>query len=117
MAVPIGIFVLAFGVGSVLPARLLPGLARDRVGTTSLLVVCALIGAVLALIGVHVYEIVRQLDNPTGLVVASAKPDIVANGILTTLRDAGPVLGLAGAVYLLAPPAGEENERSTEHIG
>ena len=35
--------------------------------------------------------------------VTNAKPDIVANGIMAMLRDVGPILGLAAAVYLLAP--------------
>lgn len=109
MGVPLFILLVAFAAGAVLPARWLPDLAPGRVGGLALVVVCALLGITLALVAVHVYELVRQLDQAGSLDVSAQKPDIVANAILTTLRDIGPILGLAAATFLLAP-APEESE-------
>ena len=103
MAVPIVIFVVGFVVGSALPARWLPDLGEGRVAGVAFLVVCGLVGMVFALVALHVYEIVRQLDTANSLGVGNAKPDVIANGLLEMLRDIGPILGLAAAVYLLAP--------------
>lgn len=101
MGVPIIIFVLAFVIG-------LPDLAEGRVAGLSFLVVCGLVGMALALVAVHIYEIAHQLNNAARLGLSSEKPDVVANGIMAMLRDVGPVLGLAAAVYLLAPAPDEE---------
>jgi hypothetical protein len=103
VGVPILIFVVGFGVGSALPARWLPDLGEGRVAGVAFLVVCGLVGMVFALVALHVYELVRQLDTAGSLGVGNAKPDVIANGLLAMLRDIGPILGLAGAVYLLAP--------------
>jgi hypothetical protein len=103
MAVPIVICLVAFVLGAVLTARWLPDLAEGRVAGIALVVTCGLAGMVLALVAVHVYEIGRQVTSAGSLGVTNAKPDIVANGVMALLRDVGPILGLAGAVYLLAP--------------
>jgi hypothetical protein len=103
MGVPILIFVVAFAIGSILPARWLPDLAPGRVGGLALMVVCGMLGMVLALVAVHAYELVRALNQAGPLGLSGQKPDTTANAILTTLRDAGPILGLATATYLLAP--------------
>jgi hypothetical protein len=103
MGVPILIFVVGFGVGSALPARWLPDLGEGQVAGVAFLVVCGLVGMVFALVALHVYEIVRQLDSAGSLGVGNAKPDVIANGLLAMLRDIGPILGIAAAVYLLAP--------------
>jgi hypothetical protein len=107
MAVPILIFVVGFGVGSALPARWLPDLGEGQVAGVAFLVVCGLVGMVFALVALHVYEIVRQLDSAGSLGVGNAKPDVMANGLLAMLRDIGPIFGLAAAVYLLAPEQDE----------
>jgi hypothetical protein len=103
MGVPILIFVVGFGVGAALPAGWLPDLGEGRVAGVAFFVVCGLAGTVFALVALHVYEIVRQLDSANALGAGNAKPDVVANGLLAMLRDIGPILGLAAAVYLLAP--------------
>src|ERR1700734_3003160 len=95
VAVPIVIFVVGFGVGSALPARWLPDLGEGRVAGVAFLVVCGLVGMVFALVALHVYEIVRQLDSASSLGVGNAKPDVIANGLLAMLRDIGPILGIA----------------------
>jgi hypothetical protein len=76
---------------------------EGRVGGLAFLVTCGLLGMALALVGVHVYELVRQLNQASSLDLASQKPDTIANALMTTLRDVGPIIGLATAVYLLAP--------------
>jgi hypothetical protein len=111
MGVPILIFVVAFAVGSVGPARWLPELEDGRVGGLALTVVCGLLGVVLALVAVHAYELVRQLHQARALGLSDQKPDTIANGILETLRDAGPILGLAAVTYLLAPASEPDNSR------
>ncbi|HTP22829.1 MAG TPA: hypothetical protein VMJ65_24700 [Solirubrobacteraceae bacterium] len=108
MGVPILIFLIAFGAGGVAAAGLLPDHADGRVAGIALLVIAGLAGMTLALIAVHVYEIARQLDNAGTLGISGSKPDVVANGLMAMLRDIGPIVGLAAAVYLLAP--GRENE-------
>jgi hypothetical protein len=108
VGVPILIFVVGFGVGSALPARWLPDLGEGRVAGVAFLVVCGLVGMVFALVALHVYEIVRQLDSASSLGVGNAKPDVIANGLLAMLRDIGPIFGLAAAVYLLAPASDED---------
>jgi hypothetical protein len=108
MGVPILIFLVAFASGSVAAAGLLPELAVGRVAGFALLAVVGLAGMTLALIAVHVYEIVRQLNNAGTLGITGSKPDVVANGLMAMLRDIGPILGLAAAVYLLAP-GGEDD--------
>jgi hypothetical protein len=111
MGVPILIFLIAFAAGGVAAAGVLPELAEGRVAGVVLLVVAGLAGMTLALVAVHVYQIVRQLDNAGTLGVVGSKPDIVANGLMAMLRDIGPTLGLAAAVYLLAP--GREDDLET----
>ena len=108
MGVPILIFLVAFVVGSVLPARLLPALAEGSIAGIALLVVCGLLGMALGLVGIHIYEIARQLDNALSLGLSNEKPDVIANGSMAMLRDIGPILGLAAAVYLLAPAPDED---------
>ena len=103
MAVPILIFLIAFAAGGIATAGLLPDLADGRVAGIALLVVAGLAGVTLALVAVHVYEIVRQLNNAAALGITDSKPDVVANGLMAMLRDIGPIVGLAAAVYLLAP--------------
>lgn len=103
VGVPILIFVVGFVGGAMVPARWLPDLGEGRVAGIAFLVVCGLVGMVFALVALHVYEIVRQLDTAGSLGAGNAKPDVIANGLLAMLRDIGPILGLAGAVYLLAP--------------
>jgi hypothetical protein len=111
MAVPVLIFVATFAGGAMASARWLPPLALGRVGGLALFAASGLLGISLALIGVHVYEIVRQLNQfvPS---LGVKKQDVIATGLETTLRDTGPVLGLAIAVYLLAP--GEDEPGSPE---
>jgi hypothetical protein len=111
MAVPILIFLIALAAGVLLAARWLQEVGDGRIADIAQWVTCALVGVAVALVAIHVYEIVRQLNNANIGGVGNAKPDIVASGIADTLRDVGPILGLSAAVYLLAPPHASEESR------
>lgn len=97
VAVPILIFAIALAAGVGLVARWLPDLGEGRVSMIAFFVTCGLAGVALALIAVHGYEIVRQVNNAAGGGLGNANPDIVASGIVDTLRDAGSILGLSPA--------------------
>lgn len=101
MAVPILILLVAFGAGVAIAARWLPDLRRNRTEAIAFVATCGLAGIALALVAVHVYEIVRQLDSASAGGIGNAKSDIVATGITDTLRDTGPILGIAAIVYLM----------------
>ena len=103
MGVPILTFVVALAAGSVLTARWLPDTGSGPVGTIALAAVSGLVGITCALVAVHVCYLVQQLDQSASLDVSGGNPEIVSNAILSTLRDAGPVIGLAAVAYLLAP--------------
>ena len=115
MSTPILIFLAGFLVGAIAPARWLPDVGDGRVAGLAFLLICGLLGIVVALVAVHVYEIVRQLHNAAALGLAGEKPDVVANGITTTLSQIGPVLGIAAAVYLLAPAPDEAQFAVASH--
>jgi hypothetical protein len=104
MAVPILIFLIALTAGVLLAARWLPDL--DDGPPTSPIVIWAtavLVGIALALLAVHAYETIRQLGSANAGAIGNADPDIVATGIIDTLRDSGTILALSAVVYLLAP--------------
>jgi hypothetical protein len=113
MGVPLMIFSVAFAGAGSMAAQWLPPLAPSRVGALSFVTVCALLAVAGALVGLHVYEIVRALDELSGNVgVPVNKPNVLAEGLVELLRDAGTVLGLAIAVYLLAPADDHRDSRS-----
>jgi hypothetical protein len=101
VAVPILILLVSFGGGAAVAARWLPDLRRSRIEAVAFVATCGLAGIALAVVGVHVYEIVRQLNSASAGGVGNAKADIVATGVTDTLGDAGPILGIAAVVYLL----------------
>ncbi len=116
MLVPIVIAVACFAAGIVAASRWLPDLQAGTSGTIAFFVVCGLCGAVLALVGIYVYLIVREAEH-TEFETIRATASLLA----AMLRDAGTVAGLALIAYLLAPkppreatpPAGEATR--TEH--
>jgi hypothetical protein len=108
MAVPIFIALIAGAAGVLLAARWLPRLGHHQAADIAFWATCGLIAVAFALVAVHVYEIVRELDTATVGGVGNAEPDVVASGIADTLRDIGPVLGLAAAAYLLGSAARRE---------
>jgi hypothetical protein len=109
MGVPIAIYLVTFAGGAIAAARLLPNLAPGRVGDVAFFLVCGLLGVALSLIAIEIYEIVRDIDKVTANLGGVNKADVLASGLATILRDVGPVLGLAGAVYLLAPGSDDDD--------
>ncbi len=107
------VFIACAGVGVAAGARWLPDLAPGPVGGLAFFVVCGLLGAALALVGLHVFTIVEDLNHFGGLGVGKA--DVVATGLESMLWEAGSVLGFASAVYLLAP-ASESAEESVPEL-
>jgi hypothetical protein len=101
--VPVVIVVLCFGAGVFASARWLPDLAPDAASGLAFFAVCGLLGIALALIGVHLYLLVRDWAGHS-LFTASGEDRsiLVASELAAMLRDVGTVFGLAGAVFLLA---------------
>ena len=115
VAVPALIFVVTFASAGLASARWLPDLAADQVGGLAFLAVCGLLGIASALVTLHIYEIVRTIDQVTSNLGGVGKSDVLATGLIDTLRDTGTVLGLAAAVYLLAPSVDEVDDRQ-DHL-
>lgn len=99
MAVPIIIFVVCVAAGVFAASQWLPDLERGTVGGLSFFVVCGLIGAAVGVIGLRIYGIVENVEGFSG----KFKKLAVANGLEAMLWEDGLLLGLAAAVYLLAP--------------
>lgn len=104
--VPVVIFIVCVGAGVAAGARWLPNLADGQVGGLAFFVVCGLLGAALGLVGLHVFLIVEDLNHFRG----GGRAEIVAIELRSMLWEAGSVLGLASAVYLLAPAAEDVEE-------
>jgi hypothetical protein len=113
MLVPVLIFFACFGLGITASARWLPDLEPGTIGGLALFTVSGLLGAALCLAGLGVYSIVREIHELGGGLltngkVTTASGDILADGMRNILLECGTVVGLAGIVYLLAPPAPDE---------
>jgi hypothetical protein len=86
----------------------LPPLAEGPVGTLVYFVVCGLAGAVLAVAGIHVWGIVRQLEESRpGELGNVGNAEIVASGLEVVLWESGSLAALTLLAYLLAPKARE----------
>ncbi len=98
------VFLVCFGVGLTAAANWLPDLAPGPVGGMAFRAVCLLLGAALAMVGLHTYTLIDDLGGPGSGI---DEPEFLATVLRNILEDAGTLLGLAAIVYLLAPP-GEE---------
>ncbi len=117
--VPLVIAVVVFCVASYVAMRWAPPLRDTRVGRLAALIVAVLFGAALVVIAIDVYDMIRELDKVPGSLVdfsdgdafagalRGVKSEIVAKAIREALASAGPLLGFAAAVHLLAPPPAE----------
>ena len=100
------IALVAAGAGFFATWRWAPPLRATRVGLVAAIVVADLVAAALVVVALDLYELIRTLDHAGGE-FENAKTDIVARTITDALANAGPLLGLAAAVHLLAPPPDE----------
>jgi hypothetical protein len=117
MFIPVLIFLGAMSVGVLASARWLPDLAEGQVAGLAFFLVCGLFGAALGLVGVHVYSVVESLDQLSGLPNNFSKGSIVAGELRSAVFEAGSLTALASVVYLLAPPADEEDEPQADATG
>jgi hypothetical protein len=101
--VPALIFFVCLCAGVWAGTRWLPPLADGPVGGLAFFAVCGLLGAGLGLVGLHIYGIVRTLEETGRGLLDSDKGDVLASGLAQMLYDAGVVFGVALIVYLLAP--------------
>ena len=95
-------------------ARWLPDLAYGQVAGLAFFLVCGMLGAALGLVGVEVYTLVEDLSRSGADSILGDKGEIVAGALRVIVFDAGSLVGLAAVVYLLAPPADEEDELRAE---
>jgi hypothetical protein len=108
MLIPVLIAAVCFFAGAAAGVRWLPDLAEGPVGGLAFFVICGLLGAALALLGLHIYSIVEDLNN------FSERGAILAGGLENMLWDSGSLLGLATVVYLLAPRVKTGGERAVD---
>jgi hypothetical protein len=100
------VFLVCFGVGLTAAANWLTDLAPGPVGGMAFLAVCLLLGAALAMVGLHTYTLIDELSSPQR---GFDEPEFLATVLRNILEDAGTLLGLAAIIYLLAPPGEEES--------
>jgi hypothetical protein len=101
--VPVLIFLAGLSAGVLASARWLPDLAAGQVGGLAFFFVCGLIGAAVGLLSMDIYSIVQELDSRL-LGGGPSQRVLVAADIRSLVFEVGSLLGLAGIVYLLAPP-------------
>lgn len=101
--VVLGIVVVAcFVAGMWAATTWVPPLAEGPVGTLVYFVVCGLAGAVLALAGIRVWQIVHALEYRS---FGRFGSEVVATGVGELLWESGSLAALALVAYLLAPKA------------
>ena len=103
IGIPLLIFVFCLAAGAILASQWLPGLDAGVVGGLAFFTVCGLLGLALALLGEHIYLIVHEVEHLAGGPGALSKGEVVGSGLRNIAVDEGTVLGIAAAVYLLAP--------------
>jgi hypothetical protein len=95
--------VLCLAAGAILASQWLPGLDAGAVGGLAFFTVCGLLGLALALLGEHIYLIVHEVEHLTAGPGGLSKGEVIGSGLRNIALDEGTVLGIAAAVYLLAP--------------
>ncbi|HEX5308570.1 MAG TPA: hypothetical protein VFW38_05745 [Solirubrobacteraceae bacterium] len=102
MLIPAAIFVLCFAAGTAAAARWLPDLDAGPIGGIAFFLVCGLAGAALGVVGMHIYSMVKELEDFQGSPVYG-KGEVIAGVLRNIAFDAGSLTALAAIVYLLAP--------------
>jgi hypothetical protein len=81
------------------------------VGGLAFFLVCGLMGAALALAGLHIYSTVEISKNSEAAFGSrNFRAEFVASGLASMLWEVGSLRALATAVYLLAPPANRTDD-------
>lgn len=111
MVIPAVIFVACFCAGVWASSRWLPPLAEGAVGGIAFFGVCGLLGAALGLTGLHIYSIVRTVEDFGSGFSSDGNDDLIASGLAQLLFEAGSLFGLALVVYLLAPSSSRAEDR------
>ena len=111
MLVPALIFLVCFGGGVFGATRWLPDLAEGPVGGMAYFVVCGLLGAALAMLGLQIYLTIEALQHG-GFGLHDDKGILLGDGLVSILFESGSLLGLAAIVYVLAPRPGAGGVRA-----
>ena len=111
MVVLVIVAVACFAAGIWAATTWLPPLAEGSVGTLIYFVVCGLAGAALVIFGVHVWEIVRELEQNYRPILGNEA--ILASSLVETLWQSGTIAALAVIPYLLAPKATAQTDPRT----
>jgi hypothetical protein len=117
VGVPLVIFVLCLCAGAVAGARWLPSLDAGPIGGLAFFTVCGLLGLSLALLGEHIYVIVREVETLGAGQGAVSKGEVVGAGLKNIAVDGGTLLGITAAVYLLAPRLDRTHTASEDPVG
>jgi hypothetical protein len=99
--------VICFVAASGAAASWLPDFADGHIGGVAFFVVCGLIAARLAVVGVNVYLLVKDLEGTR--LAGGIDTGLVADHVVALLVYAGVLFGLAGIVYLIAPSSSRES--------
>jgi hypothetical protein len=109
VAVPPIIFVVCLAAGVYASTRWLPDLAPGPVGGVAFFVVCGLLGASLAVFALNIYDLVETLAQRD---FDDLGRSFLASGLASLLWQSGLLVAAAMAVYLLAPPASDQEDRA-----
>lgn len=94
------VIVACFVAGVWAATRWLPPLADGVIGTIVFFIVCGVAGAVVAVAGIHVWQLVYDLTRREyGL----GAPDFVADSVSDLLGQVGLLATLGAIAYLVAP--------------
>jgi hypothetical protein len=107
MVVLIVVAVVCFIAGVGASSRWLPELADGPVGGIAYFIVCGLAGAALSALGLNIDATVRSLEG-TGSNLDGIETTILADSLISIMRDCGTIAGLALIAYLLAPKGAGE---------
>jgi hypothetical protein len=99
MEVPIVIFVLCVWAGAYAAVRWLPSLPSGSIGGLAFLLVCGLIGAGTAVLGLRIYGVVETLSHDSTGVIGRVE---TTDELAALLWESGTLFALAGAVFLIA---------------
>ncbi len=99
MLVPIAIFAVCLTAGAWAASTWLPDLDAGTVAGLAFVIVCGLLGAALGLVGLHLYLLVKGIEQ----FASREHGEVTASELTAMLWQVGILVGFALATYLLAP--------------